>query len=335
MRVVAVASIAFLLDLLLGDPAWLPHPVRLLGRLISCLDVRLRALAALAGRAGDRSRDRAETVLGAVLAALVLLASSACWFLAVYACHGVSPLLSFAFECLLSYQLLAVRSLYTESMKVYGALKKEGLAAARRAVSMIVGRDTEALDEAGVERACVETVAENCSDGGLAPLFFLFLGGSLPLLLYKAVNTMDSMVGYKNDTYRRFGTAAARLDDAVNFLPSRLCGLLLVAAAFLCGEDGRMAFRIFQRDRRRHASPNSAQTEAAMAGALHLKLAGDASYFGRVVHKPSIGDGLRPIEAEDIPRANRLHITACLLGFLLLLAVRLALLLAAARAGLL
>ena len=191
-------------------------------------------------------------------------------------------------------------------MRVYERLKQGDLTGARQAVSRIVGRDTEALTAEEVAKAAVETVAENFSDGVAAPLFYMLLGGAPLALAYKAVNTMDSMVGYKNERYLYFGRAAAKLDDAANWVPSRLAALCWIGSAFLTGQDGRGAWRIWRRDRRRHASPNSAQTESACAGALGVQLAGPASYFGKAVDKPAIGDPGRTVEPEDIARANRM-----------------------------
>ena len=173
---------------------------------------------------------------------------------------------------------------------------------------MIVGRDTQNLTKEGVAKAAIETVAENTSDGVIAPMLYTALGGPVLGFLYKAVNTMDSMVGYKNDRYLHFGRAAAKLDDVVNFLPARISALLMIGAAFLSGKsyNGRQAWCIWHRDSRKHASPNSAQTESVCAGALGIQLAGDASYFGKVVKKPYIGDPKRQVEYEDIRRANRL-----------------------------
>ena len=231
----------------------------------------------------------------------------------------------FVAEAFLCYQLLAARSLEKESMKVCRALKRHDTEQARRAVSMIVGRDTKSLDEAGITRAAVETVAENTSDGITAPFLFMALFGPVGGTFCKAVNTMDSMVGYKNEKYLLFGRAAAKLDDAVNFLPARLTGCLMAAAAWLLpGCDGKHAWRIFVRDRKKHASPNSAHGEAACAGALHIRLAGDAWYFGKLHRKPFIGDDHRPIEPEDIRRANRLmFVSECFLmaGLLILLLI--------------
>ena len=195
-------------------------------------------------------------------------------------------------------------------------------AAARIAVSRIVGRDTQALTAEGVTKAAVETVAENASDGVIAPLLYMLLGGAPLALTYKAINTMDSMVGYKNERYLRFGRAAAKLDDIANYLPSRIAALLWVAAAALTGNDARSAWRIWRRDRRNHASPNSAQTESACAGALNVQLAGPAYYFGQYYPKPTIGDAVRPIEPEDIRRADRMMYAESLLALALGLVIR-------------
>ena len=245
----------------------------------------------------------------------------------LWGCGLLSPWLAFAAEALLCYQLLAAKSLRDESDKVYEALKAGDLPGARRAVSMIVGRDTERLDEAGVAKAAVETVAENASDGVIAPLIFLALGGAPLGMLYKAVNTMDSMVGYKNDRYLYFGRAAARLDDALNFLPARIAGVLMCLGGAAAGYDGKNAWRIFRRDRKRHKSPNSAHTEAACAGALQLQLAGPNYYFGQLVDKPTIGDDQRPVEALDILRAGRILYATAFFALLLFCGVPLLILL--------
>ena len=211
------------------------------------------------------------------------------------------------------YQILATKSLKVESDRVYTALKEEGLEAGRKAVSMIVGRDTQSLTEEGVTKAAVETVAENTSDGIIAPLFYMLFGGAVLGFAYKAVNTMDSMVGYKNEKYQYFGTAAAKLDDIVNYIPARISAVIMIVAAYITGMDGKNAFRIFRRDRYNHKSPNSAQTEAVMAGALDVQLAGDAWYFGKLHKKPTIGDAIRKIEREDIRRSHTLlYMTAIL-----------------------
>ena len=231
--------------------------------------------------------------------------------------------LGLALESFWCYQILATKSLKVESDRVYIALKNKGLEAGRKAVSMIVGRDTECLDEEGVAKAAIETVAENASDGVIAPMLYLALFGPVGGFFYKAVNTMDSMVGYKNDRYHAFGTAAAMLDDVVNFIPARISAMLMILSCCFLGNefDQKNAMKIFKRDRYQHASPNSAQTEAACAGALGIRLAGDASYFGRIVKKPYIGDPLRAVETEDIRRANRLLYGMAFFGWGICMAV--------------
>ncbi len=307
-----------LLDLLLGDPHWAPHPVRAMGRLIAGLEKPLR-------RAFPKTPG-GERAAGAALVLLVVSVSALTAWGVLFLAGRLSTVLAFVLESLMCYQCLAARSLRDESMRVYRALKAGTLEEARQAVSMIVGRDTERLDEEGVAKAAVETVAENASDGVIAPLLYLALGGGVLGIAYKAINTMDSMVGYKNERFLHYGRCAARLDDAANFLPARLSGVLLCLAAPLVGLNGRNAWRIFRRDRLCHKSPNSAHTEAAAAGALGVRLAGSAYYFGKLVEKPTIGDPLRRVEAEDIPRVNRLMLAGAGLAALGVLAAALLLL---------
>ncbi len=294
----------FILDLLLGDPPFLPHPVRLIGKLITVMEKKLRSK--LPPQKGIETGE--EVWRGALMVLVVcgIVAVTAGAFL--WAAYRIHPYVGTFAECLMTYQILAVKCLKVESMKVYRSLKDENVEQARTAVSMIVGRDTDKLDEEGIAKAAIETVAENTSDGVIAPMLYLALGGPVLGFFYKAVNTMDSMVGYKNETYLYFGRAAAKLDDIVNFIPARVSACLMIAAAFLSGGgfSGKNAVYIYRRDRRNHASPNSAQTEAVCAGALGIRLAGDASYFGKTVKKPYIGDALRSVEYEDMKRANRL-----------------------------
>ena len=290
--------LGFCLDLLFGDPHWMPHPVRAMGALIAGLEKPLRAVFP--------KTPRGELIAGGFLVVLTAGISTGAAVLLLWLCAQIHPILAFAAQALLCYQLLAARSLRDESVKVYKALRDGTLDDARKAVSMIVGRDTDRLDETGVAKAAVETVAENTSDGVIAPLLFLAIGGAPLGVLYKSINTMDSMVGYKNDQYLYFGRAAAKLDDLVNFIPARLAGILLCLAARPAGFDGKNAWKIFRRDRKNHKSPNSAHTEAAAAGALDVELAGSNYYFGKLVVKPTIGDPLRPVEPADILRCNRL-----------------------------
>ena len=294
----------FLLDLAFGDPHWLPHPIRLIGNWIAFLEGKL------IGKKGEKKKttEKQEQRRGILLVVFVILAVICVSAFVLLAAYRIHPACGVLVESIMTYQILATKCLKVESMKVYVELKRGDLMASRKAVSMIVGRDTECLDETGVAKAAIETVAENTSDGVIAPMIYTAIGGPVLGFLYKAVNTMDSMVGYKNDRYLYFGRAAARLDDVVNYLPARISALLMVAGCFFCGKgfDSKRAFEIWKRDRYNHASPNSAQTEAACAGALGIQLAGNASYFGKIAEKPYIGDATRAVETEDIRRANRL-----------------------------
>ena len=286
--------IGFLLDAPAGDPYILPHPIRLIGRLISALEKFVRA------------RSKNLTAGGVFLALTVLLLSAGTAFAVLFMCYRINVWLGVAVESVMCYYMIAARCLQKESMKVYRALAENNTEGARKAVSMIVGRDTERLDEPGIIRAAVETVAENTSDGVTAPIIYMALFGAVGGVFYKACNTMDSMIGYRNEKYEKLGRFAAKLDDVLNYLPSRLTALVMILSAFLLGHDGKNAWKIWRRDRRKHPSPNSAQTESVCAGALNIRLAGDAWYFGELHKKPYIGDDIRPIENEDIRRANRL-----------------------------
>ena len=304
----------FVLDAIFGDPAWLPHPVVYMGKAISALEKGLRARLPKTPTGelwGGRSLACCLPVGTFALASLVCMGAAA-----------LHPLLGLAVQMFWCGQALAAKGLVQESTNVYRELTKPDLPAARIAVSRIVGRDTQALTAEGVTKAAVETVAENASDGVIAPLLYMLLGGAPLALTYKAINTMDSMVGYKNTQYLYFGRAAAKLDDVANYLPSRIAALLWVAAAALTGNDARNAWRIWRRDRRNHASPNSAQTESACAGALNVQLAGPAYYFGEYYPKPTIGDAVRPIEPEDIRRADRMMYAESLLALALGLVIR-------------
>lgn len=303
----------FVLDLLIGDPHFIPHPVRLIGSLISFCDKRLNCDAGY--NISEKKLNLIKYKRGMLLAFTVIFATFAMSVIIIVAAYSINLYAGVIAEAVMTWQILATKCLRVESMRVYDALRTDGVDAGRRAVSMIVGRDTSVLDAAGVTKAAVETIAENTSDGVIAPMLYTAIGGPVLGFVYKAVNTMDSMLGYKNDKYMYFGRFAARLDDVVNFIPARISAYLMIAAAFIGGRqfDGKNAYRIFKRDRFNHASPNSAQTESVCAGALRVQLAGDAVYFGKPVKKKYIGDGLREIEYEDIKRANRLmYITAFL-----------------------
>ena len=303
----AACVTGFILDFIFGDPAWIYHPVRIIGKGIELGERLLRRIS------GEKHLTAAGAVLWLMIAGLSFLFPLGILLLA----RKIHPGLCFALESFWCFQILAARSLCRESGKVYDRLQENDLPGARRAVSMIVGRDTESLTEEGVTKAAVETVAENTSDGVTAPLIYLMIGGAPLGFLYKAVNTMDSMLGYKNDRYLYFGRVPAGMDDIFNYIPARLTALLMIAAAYLTGLDGKNAWKIYKRDRKKHASPNAAQTESVCAGALRVQLAGDAVYFGKLYKKEFIGDSLRPIEPQDIRRTQRLmYVTALLVLFL-------------------
>ena len=314
MTIVYGAILSFLLDLLLGDPAWMPHPVVYMGKVISWSEKRLRTRFP----ATEKGEFRAGLLLAVCLPLLtVAVSGGAIWLL-----WKVHPALGFFLNVLWGWQALAMRDLRKESVNVFRKLREDTLPAAREAVGRIVGRETAQLSAGGVIKAAVETVAENFSDGVAAPMLYLLIGGAPLALGYKAANTMDSMIGYRNERYLFFGRAAAKLDDGANYIPARLSAFLLMAAAGLSGQSVKGAYRIWRRDRRNHASPNSAQTESVMAGALGVELGGPARYFGQLVNKPTIGDPLRPVEPEDILRANRMLYWGGFLSLLLLCGLR-------------
>lgn len=290
--------IGFLLDLIFGDPQWLYHPIRLVGKLIEVTESILRKCF--------KDTKKGQLVGGVFLVIIVVSITTLVAFLLVSLAYRANWIVGLTVESILCYFLLATKSLKVESMKVYKELKKGDLKASRKAVSMIVGRDTENLDEKGVTKAAVETVAENTSDGVIAPLIFMMIGGAPLGFFYKAINTLDSMVGYKNDKYLYFGRFAAKLDDVVNYIPARMAATFMITAAYILGMDGRNATRIYRRDRYKHASPNSAQTEAVCAGALRVQLAGDAYYFGKRYPKEHIGDDIDVITIDKIVDANKL-----------------------------
>lgn len=299
----------FILDLILGDPHSLPHPICLIGNLISFLERNLRKIFGFSNNG---------LLLGGGV--MVLLVISTCFvvpFALLYVAGLVNPWLAFGLETLMFYQIFATKCLRDESMKVYYALQKGDLDEARLMLSWIVGRDTKKLSEAEVTKGAVETIAENTADGIIAPMLYMFLGGAPLAFLYKGINTMDSMVGYKNDKYLYFGRCAAKLDDVANFVPARITGLVMVLAAYFLNLDAKRAWEIFRRDRYNHLSPNSAMTESVAAGALNIQLGGGHFYFGKWVHKDTIGDDIRPVKAEDIVTTNNLLYMTAILSLVL------------------
>ena len=307
-------GIGFVLDLIIGDPQWAWHPIRMIGAWISICEKGIRKMVP--------DTEKGLLAGGVLLVILVTGVSTALPIFLLWGAQMISPWLRLVLESILCYLLLATKSLKTESVKVYKELVKPDLKGARYAVSMIVGRDTEGLNEEGVAKAAVETVAENTSDGIIAPMLFMAIGGAAGGFFYKSVNTMDSMVGYKNDRYLYFGRFAAKLDDVLNYIPARLSAWLMIAASALIRLDAKNAKKIYLRDRYNHASPNSAHTEAVMAGALRVQLAGDAWYFGKLHKKKYIGDPHRAVTPEDIKTANRLLYATAVLSIVIFLSVK-------------
>lgn len=282
----------FILDLLFGDPAWLYHPIRLIGKLISAMEKLLRKIF-------PKSKN-GLLFGGAVLTITVPVLCFCASFFILKGLRAIHPWLAAIVEVFWIYQILAAKCLKQESKKVYDALDQNDIEGARRMLSYLVGRDTAHLSREEIVKAAVETVAENTNDGIIAPMLFIAIGGAPLGFAYKAVNTLDSMVGYKNEKYLFFGRASAKLDDIVNFIPARIAGVLMILASLVCGYDAKGAAHIFRRDRNSHLSPNSAQTESACAGALGLMLGGTHHYFGKQVVKPSIGDERHKAAPEHI-----------------------------------
>lgn len=308
MEHILALTLGYVLDLLLGDPLWLPHPIVLIGKLIAALEKRLRL--------PFKGNDVALLYSGALLVFTVCCCTFFVPWLLLYAAGLVHPYLRTALETWSCYQILATKCLSDNAEDVAAALRDGTLAEARTKVGYIVGRDTRELSREEVIKATVETVAENTSDGVVAPLFYMFIGGAPLAFLYKGINTMDSMIGYRTEQYLYFGRCAARLDDAVNLLPARLSALLMIAASFFCGLDAKRAWRIFKRDRYKHLSPNSAMTESVAAGALGLRLGGDHFYFGQLIHKETIGDALCSPAVEHIEAGRKLLYATSFLALL-------------------
>ena len=308
MTLIAIVA-GFILDLIFGDPHSLPHPICLIGNLISFLERNLRKIFGFS--------NNGLLFGGGVLVLIVISTCFALPYALLYLAGMVNPWLAFALETLMFYQIFATKCLRDESMKVYYALQKGDLDEARLMLSWIVGRDTKNLTEAEVTKGAVETIAENTADGIIAPMFYMFLGGAPLAFLYKGINTMDSMVGYKNEKYLYFGRCAAKLDDVANFIPARITGLLMIGAAYFLNLDVQGAWKTFWRDRYNHLSPNSAMTESVAAGALNIQLGGGHFYFGKWVHKDTIGDDIRPVKAEDIVATNNLLYMTAILSLIL------------------
>ena len=309
----------YILDLIFGDPYWMPHPVRFIGNLISILEKVIRRFMP--------KTKRGEYIGGIILTVMVVSISMVIPLVIILMAKSINTYLALTVETFMCYQILATKSLKVESMKVYDELAKNDLPSARKAVSMIVGRDTKDLTFSGVAKAAVETVAENTSDGIIAPMIFIAIGGAPMGFFYKAINTMDSMVGYKNEKYMNFGRFAAKLDDVVNYLPARISAYQMILSSFFLRYDYKNAFKIYKRDRYNHASPNSAQTESVCAGALDVQLAGNAYYFGKLYEKPTIGDNIREINYDDIKKANRLLYCTSIISIVIISVIKITIIL--------
>lgn len=309
----------YILDLIFGDPYWMPHPVRFIGNLISILEKVIRRFMP--------KTKRGEYIGGIILTVMVVSISIVIPLVIILMAKSINTYLALTVETFMCYQILATKSLKVESMKVYDELAKNDLPSARKAVSMIVGRDTKDLTFSGVAKAAVETVAENTSDGIIAPMIFIAIGGAPMGFFYKAINTMDSMVGYKNEKYMNFGRFAAKLDDVVNYLPARISAYQMILSSFFLRYDYKNAFKIYKRDRYNHASPNSAQTESVCAGALDVQLAGNAYYFGKLYEKSTIGDDIREINYDDIKKANRLLYCTSIISIVIISVIKITIIL--------
>ena len=309
----------YILDLIFGDPYWMPHPVRFIGNLISILEKVIRRFMP--------KTKRGEYIGGIILTVMVVSISMVIPLVIILMAKSINTYLALTVETFMCYQILATKSLKVESMKVYDEWAQNDLPSARKAVSMIVGRDTKDLTFSGVAKAAVETVAENTSDGIIAPMIFIAIGGAPMGFFYKAINTMDSMVGYKNEKYMNFGRFAAKLDDVVNYLPARISAYQMILSSFFLRYDYKNAFKIYKRDRYNHASPNSAQTESVCAGALDVQLAGNAYYFGKLYEKPTIGDNIREINYDDIKKANRLLYCTSIISIVIISVIKITIIL--------
>ena len=314
MEIAAALVLGFILDMIIGDPQYMWHPIRLIGGLISRAEPFFRRVF---GKDGTSLRSA-----GMFFSLFILLSVSGFAFALLHGMYLVNIYAYTILQAAVCWQMTAAKSLKTETLKVYRALKSSDLEKSRHEISMLVGRDTDKLDETGIIKACIETIAENISDGVAAPLFFFALGGGAAAVFYKTANTLDSMIGYKNEKYIDFGRFAAKFDDVLNYIPARLSAVLMIAVSWILGLDFRGAARIFKRDRYNHASPNSAQTESVCAGALGIRLAGDAFYFGELYKKPAIGDDIRKPEADDILRAHKILYASSAAAVLLMSSLR-------------
>jgi adenosylcobinamide-phosphate synthase len=313
MIIAAVVFMGFIVDCIFGDPVYRFHPVRIMGWFISKGEKILRKIT---------QRNAGLFISGTLLSLLLISTSFTLPFLLLHFLYKLHIAAGIIVEIAFCYQIFAAKALKHESMKVYYELEKNDIAQARLYLSYIVGRDTQNLNEEEISKAAVETVAENLSDGVTAPMMYMFIGGAPLGFAYKAVSTLDSMIAYNNEKYAYFGKFAARLDDVVNFISSRISALIMILSSVICKLNVKQAWRIFKRDRYNHKSPNSAQTESVCAGALGISLSGDNYYKGVLVQKPTIGDALRPAVKNDIRLANKLMYATSWLGLIIGVGIR-------------
>lgn len=295
MYILISIVIGFFLDLVIGDPKWIYHPIRIIGNGISVGEKIIRKVI-----------KKNEILGGILLSFIIIILSTGIPYVILYILGGYKMYLKVIVEAIFIYQIMATKSLKTESMKVYKYLKTNDILSSRKYLSYIVGRDTEGLNKEEIVKATIETIAENTSDGVVAPLFYIFIGGAPLGFLYKAINTLDSMIGYKNEKYFYFGKFAARLDDVVNFIPAIISSYIMIFASFILKFDCKNAFKIYKRDKYNSSSPNSAKTEAVAAGALNIQILGDAYYLGKLIKKKTIGDKNKNVNIEDIILMNKL-----------------------------
>lgn len=303
-------TVGFILDLLIGDPDNPVHPVRIIGKMCSSLESIFRKLL----------KNNLKTA-GFIVWLLTVAITFFITYMLVYMCNKANIYLGIIAQGILIYFCISSKGLIVEGFKVINYLIKDDVEKARHQLSYIVGRDTKSLDKEGIIRAVIETIAENMSDGVIAPLFYAGIFGAPFAMAYKAVNTMDSMFGYKNDKYMEFGYFPAKLDDIFNYIPARLTGVLIVISSFLLKYNYINSYKIYKRDRYNHTSPNSAHPEAAMAGALDIQLGGSNYYFGKLVVKPTIGDKIKEIEIGDVNRTAKVLYLSSFIGFLLSLLI--------------
>ncbi|MGB9697970.1 MAG: adenosylcobinamide-phosphate synthase CbiB [Thermodesulfobacteriota bacterium] len=307
-----VFLLAYCLDLILGDPEWLPHPVRLIGKVISQLETWARKIA---------SKPRQLKILGVFMVALVVMGTYIFTSFALFLTAKIYWAWGLILAVYLAYTTLATKDLYIETRRVFEALQEGNLPQARQKLSLVVGRDTAHLNEPEIVRALLETIAENINDGVIAPLFYLGLGGPSLAMTYKAINTLDSMLGYKNEKFLHLGWASAKLDDWANFIPARISGIIIVLSAAFLGKPWREAYKIMGRDHKNHESPNSGWPESAMAGALGLQFGGVNYYFGKPSRKPFIGEQKRAYEINNVLEAWKILYLSSFFMFILLISI--------------